>query len=133
MRRLGVLVETGGKADRIRKRQPKHSRGKQWIVRMRVPQRRVFERPQGQRMGILGIEYAQERSGDVVEQANHGQLHNNFDPRGLWSTVKSRNCYFALSLCMSSGQADGDAGLPAFCKGLNKPIGWLQQLIIAPI
>ena len=80
IRHLGILVEAGRKPDRIGKAQPEGRDGKRLIVRRRTRQRRELERLQRQRVRLFGVEHAQQRRREAVEQGDHGASSGNRCP-----------------------------------------------------
>ena len=72
IRYFGVLVETGGHADRIGKIQTEGPNRQLFVVRPRPPGWQQFQPLDRQAMCILRIEPAQQRQRKSVECANHG-------------------------------------------------------------
>ncbi len=72
VRHLGIFVEPGGDADRVRKIQPEYPHCQPFIVVRRRRERREFQHPDRQTMGVFRLERVQKRPCQAVEQSDHG-------------------------------------------------------------
>ncbi len=77
---LGMLVEAGRQADRIGEGQAKRRDAQLFVVGCRTRQRRMLERTEREPVRRLGIEPAQQRPSEMVEQPNHASSGNTWRP-----------------------------------------------------
>src|SRR5262249_2004065 len=69
---LGMLVEARRHAHWIGKIEPEGAHGEPRVVRNRLGEWGEFQRLDGKPMGVLGVEHAQHRPRERLEQADHG-------------------------------------------------------------
>src|SRR6185369_15012393 len=77
IRHLGVLIKAGSKPDRIREREAERLHAQLFVVGRQWRKRRKLERMQRQRVRGLGIELAQQRADQSIEQRDQGSISGN--------------------------------------------------------
>ena len=80
---LGVLVEARRHPDRVGEIEPEGPHRQPRVVRHQLDERRDLQRQDGEPVRILGVEQAQQRPRELLEQADHGaKLREQVAPAG---------------------------------------------------